>query len=326
MSEGDSKQPAPTGDEPLVTMTFGEHLDELRRRLVISLAAVFLIMFFFLTQKDSVMSFVMKPYRSMWRSQAIDWKVEFDKKDLSKLPASMRDEAQVIKDNWEAILDWRWKDIHDGAIHVPSILKRFGFGLPAGLISITPLQDIMTFMFAAVVCAIAVASPILLHQMWRFIAAGLYKRERRAVLMFLPGSIVLFMGGLAFGYLLMVPYALFFLFGLGDPNVEFMPTIRDYFWFLFMLTVALGFVFQLPVVMVGLVQLGLTTPRFYIRYWRHCILAIFVIASVLTPPDPVTIFLMGVPMTVLFLAGLGLSVLVHRRKLAGAAQPAEAPA
>ena len=304
------------GSEDMVTMTFGEHLDELRRRLVISLLAVVVVMGVFLFQKDRVMSFVTDPYKSMWQKNFdVWWEDHFEAKVLpskSEQPQSYRDDIEIIAENKDAIRAWDWDSIRGGVVDVPSALYRFKFKLKPGLISITPLQDFLTFMLAAALCGLGVASPIVLHQVWRFIGAGLYRRERRVVMSYLPASIGLFLAGMTFGFLVLVPYALYFLTGLADSDAMF--TIRDYFRFLFLLTIALGFVFQLPVVMVALTRVGVTTPDLYVRYWRHVILGMFVVGAILTPPDPFTQAMMAGPMILLFFVGLFFSKLVYRRK------------
>lgn len=303
--------------EDMVSMTFGEHLDELRRRLLISLLAIVVVMGFFLLQKDAVMSFVTTPYKGMWQKRFDAWWEESFEVDVlpvqERFAQSYRDDIDIIAKHREAIRAWDWKSVERGAIDVPSALQRFGFKLRPGLISITPLQDFLTFMIAAALCGFAVASPIVLHQIWRFVAAGLYKNERRAVMSYLPASIGLFVGGMLFGFFVLVPYALFFLVGLSDSDT--MLTIRDYFQFLFLLTIALGLVFQLPVVMVALTRVGITTPALYAKYWRHVILAMFVVGALLTPPDPFTQIMMAVPLCALYVVGYFVSKVVYRGRV-----------
>lgn len=304
-------------DDGMVTMTFGEHLDELRRRMVISMLAVFVVMAFFLFQKNTVMSFITAPYKSMWQKRFDAWWTDKFEADVlvrkPTLPQSYQDDITIIEESREAIRAWDWESIRGGAIDMPTAMGRFGFKLNPSLISITPLQDFLTFMLAAALCGLAVASPIVLHQVWRFIGAGLYANERRVVMSYLPASIGLFVSGMLFGFFVLVPYALFFLTGLADSYTMF--TIRDYFRFLFLLTVALGVVFQLPVIMVALTRVGITTPATYTKYWRHVIVGMFIVGAILTPPDPFTQLMMAGPMVLLFFVGLFFSKLVYRRKL-----------
>ena len=295
-------------------MTFREHLEELRKRLLVSLAAIMVAMFLFLMAKDRIMSIVTAPYRETWAKVAESWyEDQFLRADLSKADAQVKRDYAFIKEHWTQILSGDTKGPEFTGRNPEYLLKNFNFPLPRHLISITPLQDMVTYMIAALIAGIVLASPIVLHQVWAFIGAGLLDKEKRAVLAYLPFSILLFFLGCAFGYFVMVPYALLFLTGLTDPLVQTTLTIRDYFRFLFASTVALGFVFQLPVIMLGLVRLGICTPALYLRYWRHAILTMFVLGAVLTPPDPVTQLLMATPMLVLYGFGLALSLMTYAR-------------
>jgi Tat protein translocase TatC len=129
-------------------------------------------------------------------------------------------------------------------------------------------------------------------------------------------ALVLFAAGVGFGYQVMVPYACFFFVDLMDPTqVQPIWSVSEYFSFLFSLTLALGLVFQLPLVMMVLVAVGVVEPSFYIKYWRHTIVGIFALAAIITPPDPYTQSFMAIPMCLLFLLGLGLAKIAHRRRL-----------
>jgi Tat protein translocase TatC len=304
-------------------MTFREHLDELRKRLVVSILAIMVAMFIFLMAKDRIMSIVTAPYRDTWAKTAQNWYEDvFSHADLSKADDQVKRDYDFIKDHWEQIRSGDTDGPEFTGRNPENLLKNFNFPLPRHLISITPLQDMVTYMIAAMIAGIVLASPIVLHQLWAFIGAGLLDKEKRAVLAYLPFSILLFFAGCAFGYYVMVPYALLFLTGLTDPLVQTTLTIRDYFRFLFASTVALGFVFQLPVVMLGLVRLGICTPSLYLKYWRHAILTMFVLGAVLTPPDPITQLLMATPMLVLYGFGLLLSLITFSRmKAKGLVEP-----
>ncbi|MFQ5503515.1 MAG: twin-arginine translocase subunit TatC [Planctomycetota bacterium] len=304
-------------EDPLIergTMTFSEHLEELRRRIIISILATAVTTLAFLFAKNWLMNIVIEPYKDMWVLRALEWKEDvYDRIDRESLETQgQKDDYDLIARNWERIVGFEELP----HINLDSLLERSNFKLKRGLISITPLQDFLTFMMAALIAGIVVASPIVLVQMWRFIGAGLYKAERRTVMRYVPASCLLFLAGALFGYVIMVPYALLFLTGMGSPLVDFTLTVRDYFKFLFLLTVALGFVFQLPVVMLVLTKVGICTPAVYIKYWRHAILTMFVLGAVFTPPDPFTQVLMAGPMILLYGLGLVLSQFVHKKQQA----------
>lgn len=155
--------------------------------------------------------------------------------------------------------------------------------------------------------AVFVAAPFMLWQMWGFIAAGLYRSERRVVYRSVPVSMALFLGGVAFGYRVMVPYALYFL-GVDDIELETLAvtaqTADNYLGFLKGLALAMGAVFQLPVLMMALTKLGLVGPELWAEYRRHTIVGALVLAAVITPPDPVTQMLMAGPIIILYEVGI----------------------
>jgi sec-independent protein translocase protein TatC len=299
-----------TREEELAAMSFRDHLDELRRRVVYAILALVIAMAFFLFDKSGVMGVLAGPYDSMWTSSATEWKEGYDEIDVGTLG----EEALRLR----GIIDRHWDEYFDkgevSGLDFPSYLRDAGFSLPRRLVSITPMQDIITYMIAALIFGAIVAAPILLWQLWAFIGAGLYRNERRAVMSYLPFSLLLFASGASFGYFVMVPTALEFLVALSSS--DFMLSVRDYFNFLFLLTVALAFVFQLPLVMVVLTRFGIVEPELYIKYWRHVIVGMFIVGAFLTPPDPVTQVLMAGPMVGLFVLGLFLSKGVARRRRA----------
>ena len=165
-----------------------------------------------------------------------------------------------------------------------------------------------SFVFALMTClyvAIFVGSPILLWQIWGFVAAGLYDHERRAVTRYFPLSVGLFIGGVLFGYFVMMPYAMYFLGSVFDlVQVENNYKVSEYASLLFSLCLALGIVFQLPVVILIFARLGLIEPQDLSRYRGHFAVLAFIIAALLTPPDPVTQSLMAFPMIGLYEFGI----------------------
>jgi Tat protein translocase TatC len=164
-----------------------------------------------------------------------------------------------------------------------------------------------------------ISGPFLLLQMWGFIAAGLYRNEKSVVHSYLPASLILFLGGVLFGYFVMVPYALYFL-GLDDLNLETLgvgsQTAGSYLEFLKALALAMGAVFQLPVIMLALTKLDLVDAKLWPTYRRHTVIGALVIAAILTPPDPITQMLMAVPIVILYEAGVILTRIAARKDAA----------
>ena len=152
--------------------------------------------------------------------------------------------------------------------------------------------------------ALVIAMPWLLYQLWAFVAPGLYKRERRLALPLLASALVLFYAGCAFAYFVVLPAVFTFLNKVTPVGVTMMTDISNYLDFVLMIFLAFGASFELPVALVILALLGWVTPK-QLREWRgYAIVAIFVLAAVITPPDVVSQMLLALPMILLYEAGI----------------------
>ncbi len=183
-------------------------------------------------------------------------------------------------------------------------LAEDGIEIPdLGVIGVT--EGIFFSVKTSLVVSLLVGFPYLLYQLWAFIAAGLYPKERKMVFRFIPWGMALGVGGVAFGYLFMIPMVLEFLARLNE-KAGFVPlyTIGEYFSFFLLLTVALALVFQLPLILMGLGAAGLVSAKTLRKYRRHFIFGAFVIGAFLTPPDPVSQLLMAAPTVVLYEIGI----------------------
>lgn len=363
--------------EELPRMGLGDHLDELRRRLLICLTTLFVCVGAMLPFKDQVVGIYMQPYRIMWAKAYEDFlheivakheaqpgpadpgerlaaaafltpqKVDeilrgdypepgeiatrggfpgtYPARDSAAWPAfadAFRAYADSLRRNRDGTEQVEWHllrpeiligEYPEDLAHL--IFSQGGFQLHYNLVALGGVEDFWIFMAASLLFSAMVAAPVLLWHMWAFIAAGLYKRERMMVYRALPFSLALLVGGVLFGYLVVVPYGFYFLAQLMNwAQVGPMFTVGLYFKFLLMLTFALALVFQLPVVMLGLQKIGLLQFETMRKNWRWVVLVIFVIAAILTPPDPVTQMLMAGPMVFLFLLGLYLMWRVERRQ------------
>ncbi|AOQ24005.1 twin-arginine translocase subunit TatC [Neomoorella thermoacetica] len=180
---------------------------------------------------------------------------------------------------------------------------------------ITPWEAFFTTIKICFVAAIFLALPVILWEVWSFVLPALHSHERRLVYMLMPASIILFVGGVVFGYLVVFPAAVRFL--LVTASEGFMPfiTISRYFGFLSMFVLPFGAVFQLPLIIMLLTHLGLVTPRFLAKNRKYAVLIIFIVAAVVTPtPDMVSQTLMALPMVVLYEASIWISYLVRRKR------------
>jgi sec-independent protein translocase protein TatC len=161
---------------------------------------------------------------------------------------------------------------------------------------------------------IIMASPIILYQVWLFVAPALYRNEKSAVTGFLFSTVFLFLAGIAFAYFLALPHILNFLVGFTGPVIPLIK-IDDYFDLVFLVIVALGLVFELPVLIFFLTLFGIVTPKFLIQNTKYAILVITVVAAIVTPtPDAVTMLLVMAVMTALYFVGVGVSWVVVRKR------------
>ena len=146
--------------------------------------------------------------------------------------------------------------------------------------------------------------PYLLWEMWQFVAAGLYRHEKKVVHSYFPTSVGLFVGGVLFGYFVMVPQALYFLARMTLTEIQYFESIGNYWTFLISLTIALGLVFQLPLIMVALAKLDLVPPKTFGKYRGHMVIGALLMSALITPPDPFTQMMMAIPIVILYETGI----------------------
>ena len=155
-------------------------------------------------------------------------------------------------------------------------------------------------------------------QVWKFVAPGLYKHEKKVLLPFTILSSLCFLCGAAFGYFVVFPPAFKFLIGYSADFLDPMPAVNEYFSLSIRLLLAFGVIFELPILMVFLAKIGVIDVSFLNRNRKYAILVNFIIAAILTPtPDVVNQLLMGVPLLVLYEISVVGVWLFGRKKLAG---------
>ena len=163
------------------------------------------------------------------------------------------------------------------------------------------IRGVFFYLKLALVCGVLIASPVLFHQIWRFIAPGLYHHEKKVLLPFTVISSLCFLGGGAFGYFVVFPPAFKFLIGYSSDFLEPMPAVSEYFSLAIRLLLAFGVVFELPVLMVFLAKVGIVNKAFLQKHRKYALLIAFIIAAILTPtPDVVNQLLMAGPLIVLY--------------------------
>ena len=156
--------------------------------------------------------------------------------------------------------------------------------------------------------AMMIAFPVIANQLWQFVAPGLYRKEKRALLPFLFATPVLFLGGAAMAYYLALPLALHFLLGfqgnVGGVNQQALPAIGNYLSFIMQFLFGFGLAFLLPVLLMLLERAGIVTRRQLIGARRYAIVGATAIAAVLTPPDLMSQVLLAVPLIILYEAAI----------------------
>lgn len=147
---------------------------------------------------------------------------------------------------------------------------------------------------------ILLASPVLLWEVWCFVAPGLYDQEKKYVYPFVIFSTVLFATGVSFGYFVVFPIAFKFFMGYSSEIIKPLPSIKEYLNFSCKLLFAFGVVFELPLFTLFLAKIGLVNEKMLRSKRKFAILGIFAVAAILTPPDVVSQILMALPLLVLY--------------------------
>jgi sec-independent protein translocase protein TatC len=189
-----------------------------------------------------------------------------------------------------------------------------------------PMDALNLQLQVALVGGAIVASPLILYQVWLFIAPGLYQKERRFVIPFMAATVGLFLGGASFGYFYVLPGALKILIVDLGHNFTPMITIEDYSSFFLSIILGLGISFEMPILIFFLAMFGIVSPRFLFKNIRYAILAVFIVAAFICPsPDPWTMCIYAIPMLSLYVIGIGIAWWVHpsRRKAKEAKEAAQ---
>ena len=242
------------GDGVVGKMSFLDHLDELRHRLVVSFSSLLvgvLICFGFI---DPIFDFIMEPLTDV---------------------------------------------------------------LPEGgtLVYTEPAEAFFLNIKMAALAGLLLATPVIMSQLWLFVAPGLYAHEKKFAYPFVGLASGFFIGGALFAHYILFPIAWGFFAGFGSDYMAFMPRIQPAFTLYVRLVLACGVVFQLPTIVFFLARMGVATPGFLIKNFKYAILIIFVFAAVLTPTgDPVTLTMMAAPMVVLYILSIGIAWLFGKRK------------
>ena len=215
------------------------------------------------------------------------------------------------------LLSFTFTDALWDFVKQPAKAALIAAGQPPQLMQTESMEVLTVIWFKLpLVCAVFLASPWVLYQLWAFISPGLYRHEKRWAAPFIAGSAGLFIAGGVFGYFVVFRYGLTFLLSVGrgrdvTPGI----TVTDYFDKFVNVILGVGVSFELPVLIMLLVMLGIATPGFLLRHSRYAILAIVIVAAFITPTtDPFNLVLVAGPLCALFFVGIGAGYLVTLRR------------
>lgn len=264
---------APEAEEP-GTMTFWEHLEELRARIVKMLLAFAIGAAIAWVYREELLLLVTQPFLDAWAKSELSTKA---------------------------------------SLHFPA-----------------PTSLFVAYLKLAFLGGGVLAFPLVLWQVWAFVAPGLYDKEKRLAAPFVLASCALFAAGGLFGFRLAFPLAFQFLLGMGGPvadsTFEVTPTvmIQDYLDFVLQMLVAFGISFELPVLIFFLALAGVVDHVKLIRFFRYFVVVAFVVSAVVTPPDVTSQLLLAIPLCLLYVLGIGVAWLVGRSRRRRAAESARA--
>jgi sec-independent protein translocase protein TatC len=183
------------------------------------------------------------------------------------------------------------------------------------------IEPFMIYIKIGLIGGILLSSPYLFYQFWKFIAPGLYQKEKKLIVPFVLFSTILFVGGAFFGYKLVFPSAFKFLVGFSNEHIALLPKMSEYLSLSIHLLLAFGISFELPMVIFFLAKIGVVTTVFLKRKRKYFIVIAFIVAAIITPtPDPITQTLLAVPLIILYEVGIFLAKGVEKRKTEKAEQ------
>jgi sec-independent protein translocase protein TatC len=320
-------------------MSFLDHLDELRRRLIISVISITIAFSICFVFSGPIFKFLSVPVVEQLQKAKRAQQAKYGQPDINNLKEGesaqytfVQDTSvggvkvplgatirvkKITKDNQPQLaLELPWaigKEIVPVETTISSIVKEGEKSLyyddqSGNLIIRTVTGSFMIYMQVAFYAGIAFAIPFLLYQIWAFIAPGLYKHEKRYVMPLITMGTLLFIAGAAFAYLVAFPAACDYLLTLAiEGGFQTLYDAEEYLNLIIMIMLGLGIVFQIPTISFLLGRIGLLTPRMMWKSWRYAIVVIMIVSAILTPTaDWVNMSIFAAPMIVLYFLSIGI--------------------
>lgn len=311
------------------------HLAELRKRLSISVLAIFLMFIVAFVFHNAILTWVTKPLNdaliqvgSIIESQnKTEWKIKTEsnssKTTTTRTPSELSFNAQQSIEQAAQQADPKLAplliDASNAIKSLTSELKKLDRKITTQSFEgkITTHQVGGAFFVAlkvSIFAAIIFALPVILWQLWLFIAPGLYDNEKKLVLPFVFGGTTMFIVGVLFAYYIVTPFGFQFLITFGSFLYTPFINIEDYVGFFTKILLGFGVAFELPIVASFLGIIGLVTDRTLIGFFKYAVIIIFITAALLTPPDVLTQFLMAAPLIILYGASILLLKFINPHK------------
>ena len=321
-------------------MSFLDHLDELRKRLIRSLLFVFLAMTVCWFFSDRIYSFLAVPVEralaeaqrrqvpiaGLTGNEAIQGFASLKENDIGRyvfpeetklgtsvIPPGASVTARVAKDSQGQLGLFTDEALYAGNTVIPKGVRlpvdfqsfpQATSGINDKLIVTTALEPFSLYVKVSLYAAICISVPFLLFQIWAFVSPGLYPHERGYVTPFIALSTVSFVLGAMFAYYIIFPPAARYLLGLGQ-DFRLLLKADDYFDFIILVMLGMGLVFQMPAVSYVLSRIGIITASFLVRVWKTAAIVILIASAVLSPTGDVpNMMLFAAPMLVLYLVSI----------------------
>jgi sec-independent protein translocase protein TatC len=320
-------------EQRMVTMSFGEHLEELRARIILGLMGLMVgIVITFVPPlnlgmlvTNKMQNPANKALDEFYTTQANKRADEARKKAVLTTPVEMTFPADKFLVQLRTLapgVNWPPPESQAGKTVsfpiqmaqsdvIPVIMQ--GMEKRSSVITLAPLEGITIFFSVCMVTGLVIASPWVFYQVWAFVAAGLYRHERRYVKVFLPFSLGLFLSGVFLCFFVVLPYTLSFLLEFNvwlglEPSLR----LSEWMGFATILPLIFGLCFQTPLVMLFMERIGVVSVDDLRSKRKYAILIMVTIAAIITPtPDPVTMMILAAPMIALYELGL---ILIGKRK------------
>jgi sec-independent protein translocase protein TatC len=203
----------------------------------------------------------------------------------------------------------------DWIINVILLTPALSTSPPLTLINLKPYGQLVLYMEVILVGGIIISVPNIFYQFWKFIAPGLHSHEKKYIWWIVFFSTFCFLGGVTFGYFIMIPTALNFFAAFGSVSITNNIAINEYLSFVLSVILSAGIVFELPMASYFLSKMGILTPKFMRKYRRHAIVIILLLAGILTPgPDITSQLLLGIPLFILYELSIIISKFAQKKK------------